>query len=70
MDSKPIALSDSQLDIVMTAATGIDPARRDVFLQRVAAMLRMRGRFTDNDVAEVAKLALAGLVQRRADSAA
>jgi hypothetical protein len=27
-------------------------------------MLRMRGRFTDADVADVAKLALAGLVQR------
>jgi hypothetical protein len=32
-------------------------------------MLRVRGRFTDADVADVAKLAMAGLVQT-ADSAA
>jgi len=70
MNNRPIALTDSQLAIVMDAARGIDPARRDVFLQRVAAMLRYRGVFTDADVADVARLALAGLVQRRADSAA
>jgi hypothetical protein len=43
--------------------------RRDIFLQRCGAMLRMRGRFTDADVAEVTRLAMAGLVQT-ADSAA
>ena len=32
----------------------------DLFLQRVGAMLRMRGRFNDSDVAEVAQLALTG----------
>jgi len=35
--------------------------RRDIFLQRAGAMLRMRGRFTDSDVADVVKLAMAGL---------
>ena len=45
--------------------------KRDVFLQRIAAMLAMRGRgrVTDTDVADVAQLALAGLIQS-ADSAA
>jgi hypothetical protein len=39
--------------------------KRDIFLQRIAAMLalRGRGRFTDTDVADVAKLAMAGLIQ-------
>jgi hypothetical protein len=42
-----------------------------MFLQRIAAMLalRSRGRFTDSDVADVAQLALARLIQS-ADSAA
>ena len=46
--------------------------KRDTFLQRIAAMLalRERGRFTDTDVADVAHLALCGLVQQAADSAA
>ena len=52
-----------------SAAGGLEPERRDIFLQRCGAMLRMRGRFTDADVAEVTRLALAGLVQT-ADSAA
>jgi hypothetical protein len=56
-----ISLSDHQLKVVMAAAAGIDPDRRDVFLQRVAAMLKLRGRFSDADVADVAKLALTGL---------
>lgn len=64
-----IGLTDFQLQILMTAAGGLAPERRDIFLQRVAAMLRMRGRFTNTDVADVAKLALCGLVQT-ADSAA
>jgi len=44
-----IDLSDSQLQTLMSAE------------RRVGAMLRMRGRFNDTDVADVAKLALAGL---------
>jgi hypothetical protein len=38
--------------------------KRDVYLQRIAAMLALRGRrFTDADVQDVAALALCGLVQ-------
>ena len=58
-----ISLSDNQLRIVMDVAAGLKPERRDIFLQRCGAMLRMRGRFTDADVAEVTRLAMAGLVQ-------
>ena len=65
-----ISLSDQQLDTVMTAAKSVEPSRRSVFLERVAAMLRLRYRFDDTDVAEVTALALCGLVQQAADSAA
>jgi hypothetical protein len=49
----------------MSAARAVPVDKRDVYLQRIAAMLalRGRGRFTDTDVADVAQLALAGLVQ-------
>jgi hypothetical protein len=67
-----IGLTDTQLEIVMGAARVLPVEKRDVYLQRIAAMLavRGRGRFTDTDVADVAHLALAGLVQQTADSAA
>ena len=66
-----IGLTDTQLKIVMNAARLLPVEKRDTFLQRIAAMLalRGRGRFTDTDVADVAQLALAGLIQT-ADSAA
>jgi hypothetical protein len=65
-----ISLSDQQLDVVMTAARGLALERRSVFLERVTAMLKLRRRFDDTDVAEVTALALHGLVQQAADSAA
>ena len=66
-----IGLTDIQLKIVMHAARLVPVEKRDTFLQRIAAMLTMRGRghFTDGDVTDVAKLAMAGLVHT-ADSAA
>jgi len=57
-----LALTDSQLQTVMATARGIDPDRRDVFLQRIEAMLRLRRRFDDADVADVVSLASAGLI--------
>jgi hypothetical protein len=44
---------------------GPEPERRDIFLQRVEPILRLRHRFDDADVADVAKLSLAGLVHCR-----
>ena len=60
-----IGLTDAQLKIIMTAANGVPVEKRDLYLQRIAAMLTMRGRghFTDADVTDVAKLAMAGLIQ-------
>ena len=55
-----MGLTDSQLAAVMDAARTLPVEKRDVYLQRVAAMLTQRGRghFNDADAADVAKLAL------------
>ena len=59
-------LTDSQLRIVMSAAPAVLPDRRSLFLERCAAMLTLRGRFDDSDVAKVAALAARGLLQAKA----
>ena len=58
-----IGLTDTQLKIVMNAARLLPVEKRGIFLQRIAAMLalRGRGRFADTDVTDVAQLALTGL---------
>ena len=63
-----LALSDHQLDVVMGTARAVPVEKRDLYLQRIAAMLALRGRghFGDDDVHEVAALALHGLVARLA----
>jgi hypothetical protein len=61
-----VSLTDSQLKTVMDAAKTLPVERRDTFLQRVGAMLRMRGRFNDNDVTDVVTLALTGLAHQPA----
>jgi hypothetical protein len=65
-----LGLTDYQLGTVMDMARTVPVEKRDVYLQRIAAMLAMRGRrFTDDDVSEVARLAMAGLIQHTADVA-
>ena len=63
-----IALNDAQLKTVMTAAAQVPHEKRDLYLQRVAAMLTLRGRghFTDSDVNNAVKLALVGMVHEAA----
>jgi hypothetical protein len=65
----PLSLTDHQLKTIMDAARAIDRDRRDVYLQRIEAMLRVRHRFDDSDVTEVAALASCGLVHQRTDAA-
>jgi hypothetical protein len=64
-----VYLSDSQLKTIIDTAASMSPERRGVFLERVGAMLKVRHRFDDGDVAEIAKLATAGLVHQRTDAA-
>jgi hypothetical protein len=54
-----VSLSDSQLEIITTAANAVPVERRSVFLERVGAMLKPRGRFSDDDVRQVAAQAMA-----------
>jgi hypothetical protein len=66
-----IALTDRQLEIVMTAAAGPPPEKRAILLERVAAHLQLRGRragrgFGDVDVGLAIAAALPGLVQSAA----
>jgi hypothetical protein len=58
-----ISLTDYQLKIVMDAARLMPVEKRDLYLQRIAAMLALRGRFSDT-------LAASGLAHRHTDSAA
>jgi hypothetical protein len=51
----PLSLTDAQIKMLMTVAAQVAPERRSQFLQRVAAMLRIRGygHVTDSDVQDV-----------------
>jgi hypothetical protein len=67
MLSTMFALSDKQLALVMTAAGGLPVEKRSVFLERVAARLRLRGyHFTDADLGAAIQAALTGLIQSAA----
>ena len=48
------------------SASGLAPERRDLFLQRCAAMLKVRGLFGDRDVEQIAQRALVGLMHQPA----
>ena len=63
-----ISLNDVQLKTVMAAASHVPVEKRDLYLQRVAAMLTLRGRghFADGDVDNAVKLALVGMVHASA----
>jgi len=51
----PIALSDTQLDIIMAAAKPLSPSDRDVFLRRVAAALASEPLLGDGLVARTCR---------------
>jgi hypothetical protein len=62
-----LSLSDSQLQIIMTAAGTMPVEKRSTFLERVAARLQLRGpRFTDADLSAAIQVALTGLIQSAA----
>jgi hypothetical protein len=62
-----LALNDVQLEIVMVAAGGLPAEKRSVFLERVAARLRLHGpHFSDTDLGAAIQAALTGLIQSAA----
>ena len=68
-DACMIALTDRQLATVMAGARPVPVEKRNLYLQRVAALLRMRAGYDDGDVTEIARLATAGLIQYRHSAA-
>ena len=67
MLSMMFALLHDQLALVMTAAGSLPVEKRSVFLERVAARLRLHGpRFTDADLGAAIQAALTGLIQSAA----
>jgi len=66
-DTGALGLSDAQLTAVMIAAGGLPTEKRSVFLERVAARLRLRGpHFTDADLGAAIQAAVTGLIQSAA----
>jgi hypothetical protein len=63
-----ISLSDTQLKTVMAAASHVPHEKRSQFLERVAAMLTLRGRghFDDADVTDAVSRALNGMTHQPA----
>jgi hypothetical protein len=61
-----ISLNDAQLKTVMAAAAQVPHEKRDMFLQRIAAILKLRGRFGDDDVGDAVKRALVGMIHENA----
>lgn len=63
-----ISLSDAQLKLVMAAASHVPHEKRSQFLERIAAMLRLRGsgHFNDDDVSDVVARALRGMTYQPA----
>ncbi len=63
-----LSLTDQQLQTVLNAAKAIEPGeKRDIFLRRVAMMMKFRPRI-DQDLADAVQLALCGLTPRPTDT--
>ena len=64
----PLSLSDEQMQVVMLAAASLPTEKKDLFLWRLASLLRFRGgrRHGDTDVTIAVRLALAVLSTRLA----
>jgi hypothetical protein len=64
--ARPVALSDGQLRMVMVAARPLEPEKRSLLLERIAARLDLNGAFTDNDVEAAIRSGLVGLIHEPA----
>jgi hypothetical protein len=61
-----LAFTDSQLRTVWGVIDGVPVEKRGVFLGRVVARLQLHHGFTDADLDNVVRAALAGLIQSAA----
>ena len=65
-DGGMLALSDSQLRSVWAAAARVPVEKRGVFLERLVARLQCQRGFTNADLDDAMRAALAGLIQSAA----
>jgi hypothetical protein len=62
-----LALTDSQLQMVMTAAGSLPVDKRSTFLEGVVCRMQLRGaHFTDKDLNDAVRRTLTGLKQSAA----
>jgi hypothetical protein len=61
----PVSLSDGQLLRVMIASGPLEPEKRTLALERIAARLTLLAVFTDSDVEAAIAGALVGLIHVR-----
>jgi hypothetical protein len=61
-----IGLSDNQLEVIMLTAEPLPEEKCHEFLERVAAVLQVRGQINDDDVAAAVQLALGALIHNSA----
>ena len=62
-----LSLTDALLKTVMQSAPSLPVEKRDLYLQRIAAMLQLKrvgSGYRDADVSDVDELALHGLIQQ------
>jgi hypothetical protein len=57
-----LGLTDSQLRLVMDRAAILPVEKRDVFLRRIAAHLKLKWKFDDAAVSEAVSAAIIGLI--------
>jgi hypothetical protein len=61
-----LALTDSQLRAIWAAADRVPIEKRGVFIERVIARLQRQRGFTDADLDDAVRAALAGLIRSAA----
>jgi hypothetical protein len=57
-----LGLTDHQMKLVMDRAAILPVEKRDVFLKRIAAQLKLKWKFDDAAVAEAVSAAIMGLI--------
>jgi hypothetical protein len=61
-----IGLSDNQIEVIMRVAQPMSEEKCQEFLEKVAAVLQVRGQINDDDVAAAVQLALGALIYNSA----
>jgi hypothetical protein len=66
LEIRRLGLSDNQLEVIMRTAEPLAEEKCQEFLQRVAAILPLRGQINDNDVSVAVHRALGDMIRNLA----